>query len=381
MDFKYSKVLQNEATPKVEMLFFGEIGGESLNGDQFATELKFIYDVLGIHNIDIYINTVGGSVFQGYSVLAVMDMLIRKGANINTHDAGIAYSMGGVLLAAGKKRTAFDYSTGMIHDPLFSGVGEDELSDTEKELLNKIKDSIQIILSNNTGLSKKTILAMMKKETFMNAKEMESQKMIDEKGIIETGRSIKNNLGNLERMAACADLYNEKSIKKMNRLNNALKLNSEASEEAQVVAVTELIGKAEKLKTVTNELELEKAKTLNLENKVKKLESEQNRVKAETLIDKAIDEARISKDSREMWIEDAMQDFERTEKKIKLLNAKPAKINDQLTSEDDIKLAKEYGELIDKNPALLDTIDPVKLKAMEAAFDKIGNKAKIVKIQ
>jgi len=377
MDFKYSKVLKNEAEPKAEMLLFGAIG-DKIDGDAFASELNFIYSALGIKNIDVLINTVGGNVFQGYSIASVIDLINYKGGNVNTINVGIAYSMGGIILAVGKKRITKDYGNAMMHDPSFSG-RTTNLSDKEKNLLQKNKESLVTILSNNLGLEEDKIKDLMEKETYLSSKEMLELGLVDE--IETTGRKIDNTLNNYEKMAACAELFNNKTVKTIKKmdLNSVLKLNPEASEQAQIQAVNDLLGKASKVKTLTDELSVEKAKTNKLESRVKELEKEQTRSKAETLVDKAIEEAKIDKDSRELWIEDAMENYERTEKKITLLNAKPTSINSQLTDGDDkkvtdaeTKLAEEYGKILEEDPSSLDNMDGAKLEAMQKAYEKLN---------
>ena len=378
MDFKYSKLIKNEAEPKAEMLLFGAIG-EKIDGDAFASELNFIYNNLKINNIDVLINTVGGNVFQGYSIASVIDLINYKGGNVRTINVGIAYSMGGIILAVGKTRITKDYGNAMIHDPSFGGKTEG-LTEQQKQVLEKNKESLITILSNNLQMDCDKVRSLMEKETYLSSKEMKKIGLVDE--IETTGKSIDNSLSNIEKMAACADLFNNKqsikTVKKMN-LNSILKLNPEASEHAQVEAVNDLIAKASKVKTLSDQLDVEKAKTVTLENRVKELEKEQTRSKAESLVDKAIEEAKLDKEARELWIVDAMEDYERTEKKISLLSAKPASINAQLddagegkVTDQETKLAEEYGKILEDNPSALDDMDGAKLEAMQKAYDKLN---------
>jgi Protease subunit of ATP-dependent Clp proteases len=152
--------------------FFGTIGSD-INGDQFANELAALdkeYDVINLH-----INSSGGDVPQGYSIVSV---ILSMKATVNVYVVGIAASMAAVAAVCGNKVYMYDYSRLMIHDPFFSGRENKKLSEKEKEVLSHITDSLQMILSRR-GKDKAKIAQLMKVETWFNADQALSEGLID----------------------------------------------------------------------------------------------------------------------------------------------------------------------------------------------------------
>ena len=116
----------NDKKAKKTIRMFGAIG-TSFDGDQFAKELALMdgkYDTL-----DLHINSPGGDVTQGYSIISV---ILTMKTPINVYIVGIAASMAAVIAICGKTVYMYDYSRLMIHDPYFSGAETDKLTDKEK---------------------------------------------------------------------------------------------------------------------------------------------------------------------------------------------------------------------------------------------------------
>ena len=101
-------------------------------------------------DIDIYINSPGGSVYSGYAIYDVMQFVKPS---VKTYCVGCAASMAAVILAGGEngKRLITPHSRVMIHQPLGGVQGQaSDIEITAKEIL-KIKDEIYQILSKHTG--------------------------------------------------------------------------------------------------------------------------------------------------------------------------------------------------------------------------------------
>jgi ATP-dependent Clp protease protease subunit len=129
--------------------------------------------------INVYINTPGGSVTAG---LAVYDTMQFVKPDVATYCVGQASSMGAVLLCAGTKgkRLALPNSRIMIHQPWggIQGAAED-ISRHAKEIL-EMRDRINEILSQHTGQSMDKIQKDTDRDYFMSAKEAKDYGIVDE---------------------------------------------------------------------------------------------------------------------------------------------------------------------------------------------------------
>ncbi len=77
-----------------------EIDGEGIMGDQFQAELLAL-DSMGKKRIQVWINSPGGIVTDGYSMY---NAVIKSNTKVDTYCVGIAASIAGVLFQAGRKR-------------------------------------------------------------------------------------------------------------------------------------------------------------------------------------------------------------------------------------------------------------------------------------
>jgi ATP-dependent Clp protease protease subunit len=129
-------------------------------------------------DISLYINSPGGSVTAGLSILDTMNFI--KPA-VSTLCIGQAASMGAVLLCGGdkKKRFCLSNSRVMIHQPLGSFQGQATDFDIQaKEILN-IRKRLNEILSNSTGQTIKKIESDTERDNFMNPEEAKKYGLID----------------------------------------------------------------------------------------------------------------------------------------------------------------------------------------------------------
>lgn len=129
--------------------------------------------------ITMYINSPGGSVYDGMSIY---DVAKYVSCPISTTCCGMAASMGAVLLSSGDKgmRTALPHSKIMIHQPS-GGTGRVQASDMEiawKEM-KKCKDMLNQILSENTGRPVEEIEALCDRDKWYTAQEAVEQGLID----------------------------------------------------------------------------------------------------------------------------------------------------------------------------------------------------------
>ncbi|NOY74817.1 MAG: ATP-dependent Clp endopeptidase proteolytic subunit ClpP [Kiritimatiellaeota bacterium] len=130
-------------------------------------------------DIDVYINSPGGSISAGMAIYDTMQIL---SCDIKTYCVGQAASMGAILLAAGAKgkRFALPNARIMIHQPL--GGMEGQATDIEihaKEIL-RIKANLNALLAQHTGQSAKKISADTERDNFMSAEDARKYGLVDE---------------------------------------------------------------------------------------------------------------------------------------------------------------------------------------------------------
>ena len=130
-------------------------------------------------DINIYINSPGGSVTSGLSIYDTMSYIKP---DISTLCIGQASSMGAILLAGGTKgkRFALPNSRIMIHQPMggFQGQASDIEIHAQEILLMKKK--VNEILSKHTGKNLKTVEKDTDRDNFLNAKEAKKYGIIDD---------------------------------------------------------------------------------------------------------------------------------------------------------------------------------------------------------
>jgi ATP-dependent Clp protease protease subunit len=130
-------------------------------------------------DINLYINSPGGSVTAG---LAIYDTMQFVTCDVATYCIGIAASMGAVLLAAGAKgkRYALPNSDVMIHQ--VSGGAQGTASDVERtvEWMFKLKKRLVGILARHTGKSDEQVNLDSDRDYWMTADEAKTYGVVDE---------------------------------------------------------------------------------------------------------------------------------------------------------------------------------------------------------
>src|SRR5215470_472080 len=130
-------------------------------------------------DINIYINSPGGSVTAG---LAIYDTMQFVTCDVNTYCIGIAASMGAVLLTAGSKgkRYALPNSDIMIHQ--VSGGAQGTASDVERtvEYMFKLKKRLIGILAHHTGKTEEQIQTDSDRDYWISAQQAKEYGLVDE---------------------------------------------------------------------------------------------------------------------------------------------------------------------------------------------------------
>ena len=142
-------------------------------------QLLFLESADPSKDIQIYMNTPGGSVHAGLGIYDTMQYISPDIATICT---GMSASMGAVLLAAGTagKRSALTHSRVMIHQPMGGAQGQAaDIEITAREIV-KLKKELYEILAKHSGNTYKKIEKDSDRDYWMTAAEAKAYGMIDE---------------------------------------------------------------------------------------------------------------------------------------------------------------------------------------------------------
>ena len=142
-------------------------------------QLLFLESVDSKKDIQIYLNTPGGSVYAGLGIYDTMQYINPEVATICT---GMAASMGAILLCAGAKgkRTALPHSRILIHQPMGNAEGQaSDIEITAREI-QKLKKELYEIISRHSGQTYNKILKDADRDYWMTSEEAKAYGMIDE---------------------------------------------------------------------------------------------------------------------------------------------------------------------------------------------------------
>jgi ATP-dependent protease ClpP protease subunit len=311
--FKY---IQNFSEDKKEVTLLmydtiGDVPDENGNvvpgicGAEFASTLQYLEDC-GCETVHIRINSPGGSVIEGWSIISAIK---NSKMEIHTYNDGLAASTAGVIFCCGDYRCAMDYSITMLHNP--SGLDE-------KDVLSKVKESLITILKNNSYISDELLDELMNEETYLNAEETLEAGLCDL--IIDSGEKIEEDVDNM-------DLYEIANT--FNKIINKMKKKTLTAAELKLAK-----NKAEKEKMAKDKLGVESPETLaNKKKSAKDDDEETEAVDEEGLMNEA---PLTGEDAPDQGDSDEDQDGD--------------KGNDE-DAEDDMKDA--YNDLMEKHKKLM----------------------------
>lgn len=147
--------------------------------DPVITAKSFIADLkaLGkVKNIELRINSPGGSVFAAYAILSALK---RSKAKIHVTIDGIAASAASVIAMAGPVTMPANAMI-MIHNPVTYARGDGDTMRKAAEALDRIRDGIVSVYQSKTKMEAELLTAMMADETWMTAAEAKEMGFADE---------------------------------------------------------------------------------------------------------------------------------------------------------------------------------------------------------
>lgn len=168
----YSRLLKDR------IIFLGEEVND-VTASLIVAQLLFLAAEDPDKDINLYINSPGGSVTAG---MAIYDTMQYIKPDVSTICIGMAASMGAFLLSGGQKgkRFALPNSEIMIHQPSGGARGQATEIRIVAENILKTKKKLNQILANNTGKSYDEIERDTERDNYMSALEAKEYGLIDE---------------------------------------------------------------------------------------------------------------------------------------------------------------------------------------------------------
>ena len=324
MDYKNTKLLHvnnlNEGDSVANMMLLGQIASKRsegrFDGDEFAREMVFLSEV-GFKLIRLNINSVGGGIIKGMSIINAMNVARMNGASIETNIVGIADSMSGMISAFGDKgkRNVANFGSGVVHEPLLEKedgtlIPIDEMEDGPiKAEAIAARESLILLMVTSTGKDKKTVKEVMSKGARLNASQLKDFGMVDKIVSLSNESVDLKNKTAIELMAACSKIKVESKSKKMKEVNKILNLSEDAAENS---AVNAIIALQNKVKDQKQDIAKETAKVTKLEGENEVLVNAAKDVadaNAEAYVDALINAGKLNKDNRETLVNQAKENF------------------------------------------------------------------------
>lgn len=165
--------ITNKAGDNAEVSIFDEIGGYGVYAKDFIAALKD----LGERNVEVVINSPGGSVFEGLTIFNALQAIKDR---VTTRVDGLAASIASVIALAGSKVRMAKSALMFVHNP--SGVVMGPASEMRKtaDALDKIRDSIAGIYADKTGADAGSMATLMDEDTWLTASEAKAFGFADE---------------------------------------------------------------------------------------------------------------------------------------------------------------------------------------------------------
>jgi ATP-dependent Clp protease protease subunit len=272
---------------------FDSQDGMGIDGSQFCRELLAL-DSMGKRRVEVWINSPGGVVMDGYNICMA---ILNTKCKVDTYNRGMAASIAGVIFLCGRTKHMADYSILMMHDP--SG------GDNSKAL-ESIKNSLATLIASRCGTSVETIFGIMSAETFLDASqslelgacdEVEtssdankgrlSKATNDVKTFWKEANLVLNSALDSKRQLKIFDENTNKRIMDFKKINNRLGLLDEANAESTLKAIDAIENRASQAEN----------KASDMEKKMIKMKEEMDKAKADME-----DEARKQKEAYDKMV-------------------------------------------------------------------------------
>jgi ATP-dependent Clp protease protease subunit len=171
------KIIGERFLEQRKIFLWGEVDDKS--AEDIVSKLLYLESVKPGEKITFYINSPGGMITSGYSILDTMNLISSP---VSTVCMGLAASMGSLLLSAGKKGERYIYPLGevLIHQPSI-GYLQGQASDIaiHARQIIKSKEIAANILAKNCSQPMEKILKDFDRDYWMNAEESLAYGIVD----------------------------------------------------------------------------------------------------------------------------------------------------------------------------------------------------------
>ncbi len=198
MEIKYSKIVARDVKEAV-IEIYGNIG-EKVNGDYLASEINYLGKSVDV--ITFRINSLGGSVLQGLSIIGA---IVASPAKTVAIVEGIAGSMAGVIALSCQRVKMNDFARIMLHAPYMQddeGNPVTKLTKEEKASINHMKGMLSDLLTRR-GKSQDDIGKILKTDSWYTAQDALKEGFVDE--VIDTGVAAAAAGLSVDKLVAFAD--------------------------------------------------------------------------------------------------------------------------------------------------------------------------------
>lgn len=172
-----SMTIKNQTDSSADLFFYGDIVSETWQSEWYEDDMapgdvkKFLDQLDGTENINIHINSGGGSVFGG---IAIYNMLRRNNAHKTVYVDGLAASIASVIMMAGDEIVMPKNATVMIHKPsvsyFFTTKNADNLR-KDAESLDTCQEAIMQTYMTKAKVDKEEIEQKVNDETWLTGEE------------------------------------------------------------------------------------------------------------------------------------------------------------------------------------------------------------------
>jgi ATP-dependent Clp protease protease subunit len=368
--------------------------GNGIIGAQFQNELLAL-DALGKKRIQVWINSPGGNVTDGYDIYAA---ILKTKTAVDTICTGVAASIAGVIFQAGRKRIMMDYSFLMYHNPY------NDDGSTDKGL-EAIRESIATMIASRTGKSEEIIKRIMNKTTYISATGIEGAlengfcDEVQDSGELNLKRKVANNSEAKAYWKDCNVFVNSilkplnnNEMEDLKKVNNKLQLNPDAAVDNTIAAIEAMQNKAVKaeedkkkaeedctkaedsLKDLKAKLKKAEEDTDDLKNKIKKMEDdkaeddkkakakaeedekkveEDKKAKAKNLVEEFVKKGRVANKPEviALWEKNATADYEGVKNMLESIAPNGKAVVIPVTGDNTFKPGSQIANVMAKNYA------------------------------
>ncbi len=175
---RLQKMIDMKLLESRKIFLWGPVDDDSAK--EIASKILYLESIDPGKKITFFINSPGGTVSAGFSVLDIMNLITSP---VSTVCMGMAASMGSMLLSAGKKGERYIFPLGevMIHQPSIGGMYQGTAADLaiQAKQIAKTKDIAAQILAKNCGQTTEQILKDFDRDYWMNADESIKYGIVD----------------------------------------------------------------------------------------------------------------------------------------------------------------------------------------------------------